>query len=185
MHMKEALLSHPHTLRSPSHSWPSKPISLTGTKNREKEDKVLLFFFIGKTICPNLQRDASHHPPIHSLPSLVPISRATPIHRHTHTHASRYLDRDALLSAAELLGVCVCICVCVNVFMVSPNRKEEVPSSSFLLYHVFFRGKWEKKNKKKSGQTHTMQGEREREKIHTWLLTSYYWDTTEKDGDWL
>lgn len=91
---------------------------------------------------------------------------------HTHTHASRYLDRDALLSAAELLGVCVCICVCVNVFMVSPNRKEEVPSSSFLLYHVFFRGKWEKKNKKKSGQTHTMQGERERERENPYMTAN-------------
>lgn len=167
MHMKEALLSHPHTLRSLSHSWPWKPISLTGTKNREKEDKVLLFF-IGKTICPNLQRDASHHPPQY-IPShpLFPSVEQHPS-TGTHTHASRYLDRDALLSAAELLGVCVCICVCVNVFMVSPNRKEEVPSSSSLLYMMFSSEESGKKRirKKVDRLTQCRERERERKSIH-------------------
>lgn len=47
-------------------------------RNAGREESGLFFFFLyGKTICPNLQRDVSHHSPsFHLFPSLVPISGA-------------------------------------------------------------------------------------------------------------
>lgn len=90
----------------------------------------------------------------------------------THTHASRYLDRDALLSAAELLGVCVCICVCVNVFMVSPNRKEEVPSSSSLLYMMFSSEESGKKRIRKKVDRLTQCRERERGRENPYMTAN-------------
>lgn len=66
------------------------------------------------------------------------------------------------------MHLCVCEC-CHGV------TKQEGGSSlqqlSFI-YDVFFRGKWGKKNKKKSGQTHTMQGERERERENPYMTAN-------------
>lgn len=136
MHMKEALLSHPHTLRSLSHSWPWKPISLIGTKNRVKEDKVLLFFLLEKQSVL-IYREMLLITPPQYIPShpLFPSVEQHPS-TGTHTHASRYLDRDALLSAAELLGVCVCICVCVWMFSWchQTGRRKFPPAALFYIW---------------------------------------------------
>lgn len=86
-----------------------------------------LFFFIGKTIRLNLQREASHHPR-YSF-ALIPRSHqqsSPPTHLHGCTLGYRYYP-------SELLRVCVSVCLCVTpaVIPLSLNRKEEVPSKDF------------------------------------------------------
>lgn len=64
-------------------------------RENSRERRECSFFFIGKTICPNLQRDASHHPLYSFSRAHHPLTRT-----HAHIQTSGYLDRDTLLSVS-------------------------------------------------------------------------------------
>lgn len=77
--------------------------------SREKEENVLFcFFLIAQTICPNLQRDASHHHPY----SFTVIS--TEPTTHTPVDFRVLGQRCSFICLSELQGGGRCVCVCVS-----------------------------------------------------------------------